>query len=274
MPGGPKRKYTAAQVYGSKLWATSVPKRTMRGKGTAVQYRQGRVGYNTVARTRGWAGQGEMKYFDTERTATVVPASVDWTATEFPPNVGTPTTLCNPVPGTGIANRNARNVEVHKIRIKGTLQTNQQSSLSQADNPTKIRLLFVQDMQTNAAQAQGESIMEAPVTASAAHAVNTFQSLDNLGRFRVLKDKWITVQNPALANATSFSADSGVISQGLLQNFKFNMILKKPIKVSFNATNGGTIADIVDNSWCVYAGSSSTALSTTISYQARCYFKG
>lgn len=227
-----------------------------------------RTGYSTVARTRGVYSRGEMKYFDTERSATALTAAAAWAGTEFPPNVGTPTSLCIPTVGAAINQRIGRAVHVYKIKVRGQINipnlANQTAGLSAAN----VRLLLVQDMQTNGAQAQGEDIMTAPTGATAILAVDTYQSLANFGRFRVLKDKTIMLQNP---NAAYDGTNIEVF--GLQKPFKFNIRFKRPVCVRFNATNGGTIADIVDNSWCIYANCSNIGLAPTISYAARVCYK-
>jgi len=243
--------------------------RMARGRKTRVMSRK-RKGYSTVPRSRGIYAVGEMKYFDTERTITAVLASTNWTGTEFPPNVGTPTTLCCPVQGTAINQRIGREVTVYKVKVRGLINVDPAAGVSTADTASICRLALVHDTQTNAAQAQGEDIFAAPTTGTALHAISSFQSLANTGRFRVLKDKWIKLQNPS---ATGSPTAADVIQYGLIQRFSFNIRYKNGIKVRFNATNGGTIADIVDNSWCVYAATNNAQLVPAIMYNARVSFK-
>lgn len=212
--------------------------------------------------------KGEMKYFDSELSATAIPASTGWTGTEFPPNVGTPTTLVVPVTGAAINQRIGRNILLHRLTVKGSIQVPVQTNETTADNGTQIRLALVQDMQTNAAQAQGEQIFQAPANVSALNAVNSFQSLANLGRFVVHKDKTIVLQNPNMTYD-----GTNVEQQGLIRNFKFSLSFNPPLPISFNATNGGTIADVVDKSFCIYANSTSTALGAQMIYNSRAYYK-
>ena len=229
-----------------------------------------RAGYQTVPRSRGVYSRGEMKYFDTERSVTSIPASVDWTATEFPPNVGTPNTLCVPVISSAINQRIGREIKVYKIKIRGILDCPNQAVQATADATANVRLLLVQDKQTNATQAQGEDIMAGTTTASAFQTCQSFQSLANFGKFNVLKDKTIIFQNPSMAGEV---AAVNLVQQGLAKHFKFTINYKIPVQVHFNAVNGGTISDIVDNSWCLYATSSSTSLAPRIMYNARVCYK-
>ena len=215
--------------------------------------------------------QGEMKYFDTERTQGNLAASTDWTATEYPPNVGTPNTICVPVQGTAINNRVGREVTVYKIKVRGLITVSAQTGQNAGDNYSVCRVALVQDTQTNGAQAQGEEIFAAPVTASAVQASSSFQSLANTGRFKVWKDKWIVMEDPNMANDTG--ATGGIVTTGIAKRFSFVKTFKKGLKVRFNGTNGGTIADIVDHSWSIYANTTFTTLTPQITYQARVSYK-
>ncbi len=234
---------------------------------------QTRVGYATVARTRGVYARGEMKYYDTELTATSINASVDWTGTEFNPDVPNATsTLCAPAVGSAINQRIGREIKLHKLNINYSITAPQQTGVTSGDTPLYIRILVVQDMQTNAAQAQGETIMQVPVTAAAEHPPLSFMSLASLGRFKILKDKTVIMQNP---NSAATTATANQAQQGLVHAGKMHFTFKTPISVRFNATNtaNGAIADIVDNSFCVYATCNDAALGPLFLYQARAYYK-
>ncbi len=246
------------------------------GKARKVQA-AGRAHYQTVARTRGVYGQGEMKYFDTERPTQALTASVDWAGTEHDPSttqeatpVSNPNTLFAPIQGTAINQRIGRQAKIHKIKIKGHLQVVRQASATIADNGTLCRILLVQDMQTNSAQMQGEDLMADPTTNTAAAAVDCFQDLKNFGRFKVWKDKLMTIQNPNMGISTTTTTN---VSQGLVKPFHFNLTFKEPIVVRFNAGVAGTVADIVDNSFHIIASCDDITLIPTISYISRVCFK-
>lgn len=226
-----------------------------------------RAGYQTVPRTRGPYGFGEMKYFDTERTVSAIPSvSADWQGTEFPPNVGTPNTLCVPTTGSAINQRIGRKVKLFKLRVHGVISVPAQSDQTAGDIGAFVRVLLVHDKQTNATQAQGEEIMSSQSTAF--NQPNAFQSLASLGRFKILRDEKIDIDVPVI------SYDGTNLEQaGAMRHFDFNVVFKKPIEISFNATNGGTISDIVDHSFCIYAITSSTALVPAMNYVARAYYK-
>ncbi len=218
-----------------------------------------RAGYTFVPRTRGAISIGENKYFDTNRSV-AIPASADWTATELDPT--TFNTLCVPVKGAGINERIGREIKVKKIKIQGAIRVSGQADQTSGDNAAICRLVLYQDEQTNASQAQGEQVFATQANANL--NVHSFQSLDNFGRFRVLRDEKITVDNPNL----SYDG-TNVEQQGLATTFKMNYVFKTPVKIRFNSTNGGTIADIVDNSFHILGTTNSTQLAPTLDYVAR-----
>lgn len=226
-----------------------------------------RSGFSSVARTRGAAVQGEMKYFDTLLTATSLVASADWTATEFD-STTTGTFFC-PSVGAAVNQRIGKSAKVMKLKIHGAINVAAQTDQTAADSACQVRMLLVQDTQTNSTQMQGEQVMTPPATATALLAVNSFQNIDNFGRFKVLKDKTFTIQNP------NFSWDGTNIEQtGLIKPFKFSVnFSKNPVVVRFNNTNGGTFADIIDNSFHLLVNISNAGLVPTINWQCRTCFK-
>lgn len=225
-----------------------------------------RAGYTTVPRTRGVYAKGEMKYFDTEKDQTAIAASTNWTGTEYDP--ATFNCLFVPVQGAAINQRIGRAVKVLKLKMRGFIVCSPQVNAIAGDAATIVRLILYQDCQTNSTQAQGEDVMQSPTTANAPLASNTFQNINNFGRFRVLKDKVFSFMNP------NMGYDGTNLEQaGLIKPFKFNVVFNPPIEVRFNATNGGSVADIIDNSFHVIANISSADLTPYISYQCRVCFK-
>lgn len=224
------------------------------------QYKRPRSDY--VAIQQVLAKSGEMKYYDTALSANLT-ASTDWTGTEQDP--GTVLTLCAPIVGAAINQRIGREIKVYKVRIKGVLLTSPASNLTATTvPPTIFRVLLVQDKQSNASQMQGEQVMNS--TGSALGNISAYQSLLNIGRFNVLKDETFHLDDPNVGyGATSFNSQS--------TSFKWTHKYNVPVSVRFNATGGGTIADIVDNSWHVLAMVNSIYLTPQISYNARVYYK-
>lgn len=237
-----------------------------------------RKGYGSVARARGANVTGEMKYFDTENTGQALTAvTTTWPAnTMCDPtatiNLGvgpvvSPLCLFDPTVGAALNQRIGRKCWVYKIKINGCISVNSQVAQTVADSASKVRIALVMDRQTNAAQMTGAALYNDATTASA--TIQSFQNPNNFGRFAVLKEKFFVMQNPNIAQNTA----STIEQQGLKTSFKFNVNFKTPIVVNFNAANGGTVQDIIDNSFHVVGASDLVPLSPTISYYCRVCYK-
>jgi len=238
-----------------------------------------RKGYSSVAATRGAAVTGEMKYFDTELTATALTlTTTTWPAgTMVDPSstinlgsaaVATPLTLCAPTVGSGLNQRVGRKLSILKVKVHGNISVPQQATQAASDAATKVRVVLVLDQQTNAAQMTGASLFND--AGAAGTTLNSFQNPNFFGRFRVLKDKMIALSNLNLAGSPT---GGDVVQSGMKVNFKFAVNFKKPIVVHFNAANGGTVADIVDNSLHMVAAIDANQLAPTITYYARVCYK-
>ncbi len=208
----------------------------------------------------------EMKYFDSFLDDDTVNISTSWLDTEVDP--ATLLTLFVPQEGNDINNRVGRKVCVQSLKIRGMIKVAAQPNLTVPPDGRSVRIIVYMDSQTNAAQSQGEQVMAAPGAAVADLTYSTFMNLANLGRFRILKDLWVSIDNPNVSfDGTNLEAN------GQLRRFKCNIKFRDSITVNFNATNGGTIADIVDNSFHVIAMRTINAPTTTISYQCRVGYK-
>lgn len=203
---------------------------------------------------------GEMKYFDSTIAQTAIQTNATWASAEMDPSTG----IFAPTVGSTINQRIGRKVHVKSLRIRGTVGT-APTTTGATYPPCQVRLLLVQDTQTNATQLNSEDVMQAPATATALAAVNSRQALTQLGRFRVLKDKTIVLQDPNFVSSAQPGAP-------LLRTFKFNVKLKNQI-VTFNSTNGGSIGDVVDNSWHILVLASDIGMVPFIQYEARVTFK-
>lgn len=220
-----------------------------------------------------------MKYFDCDRTATAITVvTTTWPAgTIMDPGttinlgsaaVATPLCLFAPTVGAALNQRIGRQVKVFGLKVRGTIAVPQQSAQSAADAAGKIRLIVVQDMQTNAAQMTSAQLMQDATAADT--TIDTHQNPNNFGRFRVLKDKMFIIGDTNMGGESA----AALVTQGQKRTFKFNIKFRNPILVHFNATNGGTVADIIDNSFHVIVGGDIVAgLSPTLSYYTRVSYK-
>lgn len=154
-----------------------------------------------------------------------------------------------------------------KVKVRGHINVAAQSGINTADAASYVRLLLVMDTQTNSAQMNAEDLLNGGTAADS--TINSFQNPNFFGRFKVLKDTTIVMQDPSLAGEV---AAPNVIQSGLLRTFKWNVNLGGTI-ARFNATNGGTVADIVDNSLHIIAATNNTGLSPSLSYYSRVAYK-
>lgn len=253
-------------------------KRTSNGKNTKAK-RQRFTPKRDASPGRAKSTLGEMKTYDAELTGTALSAvTTTWVAgTMKDPNtsinlgsaaVANPLSLCVPIVGAALNNRVGRQIKVHSIRVRGTIACGAQAAQSTADSSSVVRILLVQDMQTNIAQMTGAQLMRDAGAADT--TIFSMQNPDNFGRFKVLKDKIMNLQDPNMAGEV---AAANVIISGKKLNFKLFVKFKQPVLVHFNSTNGGTVADIVDNSFHVVCGTDTTAIGPVISYYSRVSYR-
>jgi len=236
-----------------------------------------RRGYGSVPRTKGAAVTGEMKYFDCSRQTTAVLAVgntwLDGTMQDpsstidlGSPAVANPLCLFVPTVGSALNQRIGRQVKVMKLKVNGTLAFATQAAAGVGETACKVRIILVVDQQTNAAQMTPSQLMNG--AGGATGTINSFQNPNNFGRFRVLKDKMVLLQDPNMAGNPP-----AVVLNGRKHNFKFSVNFKDPLIVHFNATNGGTVADIVDNSFHLIIGCDNVDINPACAYYTRVCYK-
>lgn len=219
-----------------------------------------------VPRTMGPLAISESKYFDSGQFI-AVPEGTAWTGTEVDPT--TLNTLCVPTEGSDINNRIGRKIQVYKLSLRGLVQSTAEADEADVLGTPAIRIVLFQDKQTNGVQAQGEELMQAPYTPDVGVTFTTFQNTANFGRFRMLKD---IILRPRIVTAVTDGASTSSQNTSDI-SFKITVKFKKPVIIKFNATNGGTIGDIVDNSFHLLAQKSNANFAHTLKYTCRTYYK-
>lgn len=203
-------------------------------------------------------GHPETKYFDTGFSGNLAAVTTTWAAS-LATDPATFNTLCVPSLGNDINNRIGRRIGIKKIKIRGDIELPATAGTIVQQPAIKCRAILVIDTQTNGAQMTGSNLMSGG--ANAGICINSYQNLISLGRFKVLKDKLFDLSDP---NFTSG------LQNGIHKFFKINHVFTKPLTVNFNATNGGTIADIVDNSIHFLVQCDNTTVGTpNLQYAAR-----
>lgn len=212
------------------------------------------------------AADSENHYFDTERVTGAVPFSLStWAASNLDPNTSAMLCLFAPTIGDDISSRTGRKIFVKSIRIRGAVTYAAQATQTLCDEGLYVRIVCFKDKQTNTGQATGDLVLS---QGAASDAVFFAMSLANLGRFEILKEKIILVSEaPLVAGLTTAYVQPGGIRP-------FKMSIKLNDVVHYNATNGGTVADVVDNSYHIIALCNNQSLAPAISYKARTVFVG
>lgn len=232
----------------------------------------------SVARSRGAAVSGEMKYVDSVYPAQpIAVVSGDWGGNMADPTttidlgdgsaVVTPACLCAPKVGAGISNRIGKGIKILKVKIRFSIIIPQQQAQNLADDPPIVRLILVLDQQTNASQMDGDDLMQEGTTAE--DSLLSFQNVNNFGRFKVLKDRMVALRPaiPMYINTGSM-VQTGVCYQG-----KMNYSWKEGLGVRFNAGSTGQVSDVIDNSLHILCGANNILSSPRLSYYCRVCYK-
>lgn len=220
------------------------------------------TGMRTVPRTTGAINLTETKYFDSQRTSNAIVEANTWAGSEQDPS--TLNTLFAPILGNAVNNRIGNRVFVRGIRIRGMIKISPEIDVTVGTDGSLMRLILYIDQQTNAAQSQGEEVIGDSTAANADLSMMNFRNLDSFGRFRILKDRTFRLQNPSIT-----TDGTNLELNGLVQFFRINVRFRDPIEVNFNATNGGTVADIVNNSFHLIAAKSGSSEAAVLIYNAR-----
>lgn len=229
-----------------------------------VMYRQPQQRIITkryVNRSPGGQITAENHYFESTFSSTIVSVTTSWTGTEVDP--GTLNCLFAPTQGDDNSQRTGRKAFVKALRFRGRFTVPAQTAQAATpDAALVIRLIVYMDKQTNGAQNAAQNVISGD---AASAALEMFQSRANFGRFKILKDKTFTLQNPTIAGITGSYEQSSLVRE-------FKMTCKPNMWINYNATNGGTVADTVDNSFHVICNCSSTALVPSLQYRCRTVF--
>lgn len=218
-----------------------------------------------VPRTPGGNIVSERKYFDSQYGTTINTMTTSWANSEADP--ATVNCLFAPTQGNDINNREGRKVKVHNIKINGYVRVYAQINQTAPDDGAIIRLVLVTDKQTNASQLNAEDVLSSGSASDG--MISCFMNNAFFGRFNILKDKTLTM------NPTTIAWDgTNMEQQGSIMKFKIKHQFKTPLVVNFNSTNGGTVADIIDNSFHFLAACNigNNALNPNIIYRSRVSF--
>lgn len=180
-----------------------------------------------------------------------------------------PTFVClNPVTvGAEIYQRTGRKTYNKSLHLKGMVYP---ANGTPSGEPAFLRLVLLYDSQANAANPAIATVFK---DTNAVAATNVFSelNLDNRERFKVLREwKWYMGRTTNVTNLGQAQLEDG--SQCLIID---EFVKLKRIETIFNATNGGTIADIQSGSLLLVpmcdSVSTSAAWVCTLSARLRYY---
>lgn len=218
--------------------------------------------YSRNIRTGGFLDV-EVKFYDTALTATAMSAATDATGGEYDPSVTS--MISTPAQGDGEQNRDGKQIVAKYVQIKGTLNFPAQANLTTGVGPLRAMVAIVLDTQSNAAQAQSETVFK-NLAATALNAPDALRNLEYSKRFKLLKqDLFILDPPPITYDGTNVESD------GVTKSFDWYIPLNN-LKINFNSGTTASIANVVDNSIHVMGFANNATI--TISYNARMRFVG
>ncbi len=238
-----------------------------------------------VGRARGAPAAGatvfnETKYFDCGIATSVTWAGSDWSASEVPCDnyvnssgssaAYTDSCLLPTAIGSAYGEVNGNRYKLKKIRVRGSLRTPVLVDQADAVLPVFVRLMLIHDEQPNGAQAQGEDIMQ-DIGAAAENLFSYKRVASTSGRFRILKDNFITLQ-PAVA-ATDGASTNSSTAEGATFSFQYQP--NAPILV--NVKSGSATPTIASTINCnmfllVAANRAGAAIAIGINAASRAYY--
>jgi len=238
----PKRRQLLGPVYGPVLPPNMRARRRLRRRNV---------------RTAGFLGI-ERKFYDSNvasGTAIVAAAA----GAEVDP---TPDLLClNAIAqGDGESNRDGRKCIVKSLQIQGVLYKSTVNDQADAVADSIVRVLVVQDTQTNGAQLNSEDVL-----LDGANDINAMYNLQYSKRFRILMDRKYKI---TASNSHNDAAATGSVGYQQVP-FRFYKSMNMPVNFSNTTSN---IANITDNSLHVIMVANAAGCSTY--YQARVRFVG
>lgn len=150
----------------------------------------------------------ERKYFDAEvSSVALTQLTTNFASAELDPT--TLNCLFAPTTGDDYNQRNGRKVQVINLKLAIRVDCPAQVDQTAVDSASMVRLLIVQDKQTNAAQLNSEDV----ITSGAANgATLMFQNPAFFGRFRVLKDKRLMF-HPVVASWDGTNVEQGGVQK-------------------------------------------------------------
>ncbi len=241
---------------GTKARASRVAWAKTRGKmhrGFSVAQRRGDSMAN--ARTGGFTGI-ETKFIDYTYGPTAI-ATAQAGAEADPTTADCISAIAQ---GDGESNRDGRKAVLKSLHVRGNVTYSPIDDGTTIGDSAIVRVIIVQDTQTNAVQENAEDVI-LPAT----NVEHAFRNLQFSKRFRILKDFKFMLNIVAAAAGTATTVDSA----GVSRNFAFDRDVNIPV---IHKATTAVVGAITDNSVHVIAFASRAGL--LMSYESRVRFVG
>ncbi len=201
----------------------------------------------------------ESKFVDTSVSATI-PNPADMTGAEMDP---TTVNCLNAVPiGNTESTRDGRKTWLTRLNIRGVVALAQQANLSSGLDAQIVRVVVLQDTQTNGAQFNSEDVYASLGAANL--NVHAWRNLKFAKRFTILKDHQFILNPKAVTwDGTNMEGSS------VKATFKWNIPLNIPV---IYTDTTALISSISDNSLHVMAWT--IGLTCVLRYASRVRFTG
>ncbi len=222
----------------------------------------------------------ETKYFDTGINTSVTWSGASWADSEVPCDntvdssgsaaAYTDSCLVPTAIGSGYGQVNGNRYKLKKIRVRGALFGAIVPDSADMVQATIVRLMLVHDEQPNGAQAQGEDIMQ-DIGAAGENLFSYKRVASTSGRFRILKDEFITLQ-PSTAGTDAANTNS---LANETETFSFQYQPRSPILVNIKSGNAtATVAGVINCNMflLLVANRNNSAVAITINAASRCYY--
>lgn len=222
----------------------------------------------------------EHKFFTSSIINVAISQNVTMTGIFNDPATGG---IFTPTTGDDNNSRDGRRAVVDEFTIRGSVLFPSVEAINDVELNQVVKLALIQDTSPEGNLATTSDIFT-NATGSIYGNISALRNPNNVLRFKVLKTKTIVKPVggmvvmpkalPAAATDREFSWPSKVVP------FEFNVKLKKPVTVQFNATNNNTIASIEKNSFhfAAWTGGDDNTLGITtrmdcnLTYNARTRF--
>lgn len=231
---------------------------------TPKRYRQYAIGRPIP--TRPSYCSPERKYFDASWSGqNIPPITTIWGNSSIINTGATVPSLVLPRGGTDVNQRIGNKIALSKLVVRFWIDTPIYTVDSIVPSAQIVRVMLVQNRQTNGAQCDAVDVILSDGTDQP--MLLGFQNTGKFGKVRVLRDMTRKIPERPIA----FTSSSQTRTAGGMIYGKFVVTWKKPLTVRFQG-DAGTIGDVLDNSFFIMAGCNQDSPNCRMSMKSRAYY--